>query len=240
MVQSFNSHNIKHLMAVFKIGIFGSYQNSHKDFLEKLKIYQRERGFSSTFLVKDYANFKKPREKSFYFVRNSQVQFFENSLVGKGGYLIEMEEYTRNVQPLFGKTGYIVINSAKDDFKLEDELTAILDIGSFDIIRYSTKNQACKRILGQIYADFYEKYIKKVLYTDAEHTLLCELCGDNESEFICINRCENDCKRYHFCSRCFHRDLKGCEHYDNFLQLKPKTRAYHTRDRHVRTLADQL
>jgi hypothetical protein len=206
-------------MSVFRIGIFLAYVPSDMPLWEELRDYLRKNGFVSAFLVKDYPSdyFENNRKKSFFFVNDCHTPFFViEKQVGSGGVVCELEEYKREVYPKKGKVAVAFEQcSFVQDRMVDTPSTLIapnLTEEKFHVRRYIDRTELLSMVLGAANQMIYEigRHPYNILDIP-EYRLTCQNCSKEQSKYLCLDRCSDDCNIYHLCKSCANsKQVRDC------------------------------
>jgi len=225
---------MKSFQSIFRIGIFLPYAENALPTWKALRNHLRQNGFISSFLVSDYLTepyFSDKREKSFFFLNDCHVAFFViEEDVGKGGFVSELEEYKREVYPREGKKVVLFEKCSNLGEKLKEDPSSViipnLTEEKFHIRRFLNRNELPNMSLGAANVIFYNRFLQPHRMLDPPtYRLKCQICSDNQSDYLCINRCRIDCENYHVCEECLQRNpnefTQSCLDSENSLYSLP-------------------
>jgi len=213
---------MKAYQVIFRIGMFLSYTSKDFDFWVGLRNFLRSKNYASTFLVSDYPSyyFKDQREKSIKFVEYSHTQFFIfEGDVGRGGLISEFEHYIREVFSEKGKTAVLFERCEEHEEALTESpssvLLPVINEDKFYIYRYVDRSELYMLFLAAANNMFFKMYTNpRTLLDIPSYRLKCQICDsqelEKESQYICLNRCKNDCRLYHFCLDCYESKKLKC------------------------------
>jgi hypothetical protein len=104
--------------------------------------------------------------------------------------------------------------------KLKEEpssvITPNLTEDKFHVRRFISRDELPSMFVGAARKAFYDSYLKPYSILDRPtFRLTCQFCKKAESTFICLDRCGDDCDKYHLCENC----LNSCEDHDRLYSF---------------------